>query len=320
MPTTALKAALRSLRSSLPTPRPGSIEVQRTDLAIDHLPEALDGLTILQVSDTHITVRNPLARELHDRLLERLESPDPSWPGIDLAVLSGDYMNVDGDEHIAGECLRDLVHTSAKLTRRGCFGVFGNHDHAELKDLVRARTQRDGWPVTWMHSEALDVEGLPLQLIGSDWPEAFDASSAKRPERLSDGAPLRLALGHNPDCTADAHRAGAHLLLAGHTHGGQIRLNTPRGVVAGFTATTIVPRTAPSGVYRFRHDATPDDLATTLAITRGVGFQMMPVRINCPPQIVLYTLRAADGDRAGESRMPPEPAGPDGRLEVVRVW
>jgi len=320
MPPSPLKAALRTLRDALPIPGPGAIEVQRADLAIPHLPPDLDGLTILQVSDTHVTARNPATRDLHNRLLTLLESPDPSWPAIDLAVLSGDYMNVDGDEHVATECLRDLVHTSAKLTRRGCFGVFGNHDHAELKDLVRARSERDRWPVTWMHSETLTIDGLPLDVIGSDWPEAFDAASTKRPERLSDGAPLRLALGHTPDSIGDAHRAGAHLLLAGHTHGGQIRLNTARGVLAGFTASTIVPRRAPSGIYRFRHDSTPHNRETTLAVTRGVGFQLMPVRINCPPQIVLYTLRAAEPDRSEETPMPPEPAGPDGRLEVVRVW
>ena len=147
MPRSPLQTALRALSNALPTPEPGAIEVDRADLAIPHLAAELDGLTILQVSDTHITARNPLARDLHDRLLAMLESPDPSWPAIDLAVFSGDYMNVDGDEHIATDCLRDLVHTSAKLARRGCFGVFGNHDHAELKDLVRARTQRDRWPV-----------------------------------------------------------------------------------------------------------------------------------------------------------------------------
>lgn len=320
MPRPPLQTALRALGDALPMPEPGAIEVDRADLAIAHLPAELEGLTILQVSDTHITARNTVARDLHDRLLELLESPDPSWPAIDLAVFSGDYMNVDGDEHLASDCLRDLVHTSAKLTRRGCFGVFGNHDHAELKDLVRARTRHDGWPVTWMHSASLEIDGLPLDVFGSDWPESFRAAISNRPERLSDGAPLRLALGHTPDSIGDAHRAGAHLLLAGHTHGGQIRLNTARGVLAGFTASTIVPRRAPSGIYRFRHDSTPHNRETTLAVTRGVGFQLMPVRINCPPQIVLYTLRAVEPDRSGETPMPPEPAGPDGRLEVVRVW
>jgi hypothetical protein len=320
MPQSPAHDALQMLFAALPLPAPGPIEVERADLAISHLPADLDGLTILHVSDTHITRRNRLARDLHDRLLAMLESPDPSWPAVDLAVFSGDYMNVDGDEHIATDCLRDLVHTSAKLARRGCFGVFGNHDHAELKDLVRARTQRDRWPVTWMHNSAMEIEGLLLEVIGSDWPESFNASGANQPERLSAGAPLRLALGHTPDSVGDAHRAGAHLLLAGHTHGGQIRMTTPRGVLAGFTASTIVPRRAPSGIYRFRHDSTPDDRATTLAITRGVGFQLMPVRINCPPQVVLYTLRGAEASSDGKTLMPPEPTGPDGRLDVVRVW
>lgn len=305
-----------------PKPENDAVAFERADLAIPDLPAALQGFTVLQISDTHVSKRNAAGQNLHTRLLDQLDRPDTSLPEIDMVVLSGDYMSVDGDEPMATEALRDLVHASAKLGRLGCFGVFGNHDHAELKDGAMDRTRSEGWPIRWMHSAALPIDGLPLELIGSDWPERFEANPHRRPQPLGEGAPFRLALGHTPDCTPEAHRAGAHLLLAGHTHGGQIRVPTPGGgVLAAFTASTLIPRRAPSGIYRFRHDGTPADRSTVLGVTRGVGFQMMPMRVHCPPQAVLYTLRGAvEGIERGETPMPQEPAGPDGKLEVLRVW
>lgn len=306
-----------------PAPKPDRdpIAFERADLTIPHLPAELEGFTILQIGDTHVSHRSSAGRALHTQLLHQLDCPETDLPPIDLCVLSGDYMSRDGDEPMATQTLRDLVHTSAKLTRLGCFGVFGNHDHAELKDSARERTHSEHWPVRWMHRKSHEIEGLPLQIMGSDWPETFEPLSAERPEILGKGAPLRLALGHSPDCTPDAHRAGAHLLLAGHTHGGQIRLPMPGGgVLAGFTSSSLIPLHAPAGVYRFRHDGTPQDRETTLGVTRGVGYQQLPIRIHCPPQVVVYTLRRAEVGSAETNGMPPEPAGTKGKLEILRVW
>ncbi|MFU8828365.1 MAG: metallophosphoesterase [Phycisphaerales bacterium] len=298
-----------------------SIPVERADLEISQLPAALEGFTILHLSDTHVTRRQAVSRMLHEQLLHQLSRPDTRLPEIDLAVLTGDYMSRGGDEPMAGVALRDLVHVSAKLARLGCCGVFGNHDHAELKDDVRGLTRREGWPIRWMHRSPLEIAGLPLEVVGSDWPESFEQVPGLKPARLGEGAPLRLALGHTPDCAPEAHRAGAHLVLAGHTHGGQVRMPTPGGgVLAAFTSTALIPRRAPSGIYRFVDEGTAPELATTLAVTRGVGFQQIPIRVHCPPQIALYTLRRAGVVEAGEGRMPREPVGPEGRLEVVRVW
>jgi predicted MPP superfamily phosphohydrolase len=300
----------------------GPIEVERADLEIPHLPVGLEGLSILHISDTHVTLGRGAGRQLHDRLLERLGQPDEAIAGVELVVLTGDYMSRDGDEAVATDALGDLVRASAALSARGCFGVFGNHDHLELKVAARQRSSREGWPVQWLSGRRLEMDGLALELIGSDWPEAYPPSEAGRPEGLERGGPLRLALAHTPDATREAHHAGAHLVLAGHTHGGQIRMRLPGGgVLAGFTSSDLIPRRAPSGVYRYLGPNSPEHAPTTLAVTRGVGFQQLPVRVCCPPQIVRYTLRGREpGGGRGASSLPPEPVGPEGRLEVLRVW
>lgn len=308
---------LLTARSRLTDPIP----IERAELQIPHLPSGLEGFTILHISDTHVSRGHAAGRDLHHALLHQLAVADTGLPEIDLAVLTGDYMSRDGDEPMATEALRDLVHTSGALARLGCVGVFGNHDHAELRVEARDRARSERWPIRWLHHRPLEIDGLPLELIGSDWPERYEPIAGLQPARLDRGAPLRLALAHSPDGTPDAHRAGAHLILAGHTHGGQIRIITPGGgVLAGFTSADLIPRKAPSGIYRYRtQDTAPAPArASTLCVTRGIGFQQLPLRLNCPPQIALHTLRRTIELDAG-MRLD-EPVGTQGMLEVVRVW
>ncbi|MFI4853908.1 MAG: metallophosphoesterase [Phycisphaerales bacterium JB065] len=298
---------------------PPAIPIDRADLWFAHLPAALQGFTILQISDTHVSAGYPAARRLHDRLIQQLRDPDAGLGRIDLAVLTGDYMCRDGDEHIAAAALGELIGACDGLARHACLGIFGNHDHAELKEIARARAATGEWPIRWMNRRTLDIEGM--QVIGSDWPESFPPSASGRPSVPDDGSPFRLAILHTPDATPLAHRAGAHLVLAGHTHGGQLRLPLPGGgVFALYTSSDLIPRRAPAGVYRYLDPMSPRHAPTTLAVTRGIGFQGVPRRLWCPPQIALYTLRRGESEQTVAKGMPPEPVGSGGELTVVRVW
>lgn len=295
------------------------IPIDRADLWFAHLPAGLEGFTILHLSDTHVSAGHPAARRLHDRLLAQLGDAG-SGPGrVDLAVLTGDFMSRERDEEVAADALGNLAGVCDGLARWGCLGVFGNHDHAELKEIARARAAKGAWPIRWMNRKTAEIAGM--EVIGSDWPEAFAASGRGWPERLGDDGVFRLALVHTPDATALAHRAGAHLVLAGHTHGGQLRVPMPGGGVwALSTSSDLIPRRAPAGVYRYLDAMSPGWASTTLAVTRGIGFQGVPRRVWCPPQIAVYSLRRGEVERAAGGGMPAEPVGSGGELEVVRVW
>ncbi len=305
-------------------PDPGTrgeavIPIDRAELWFAHLPAGLEGFTILHLSDTHVSAGYPAARNLHDRLVAQLGDAE-SGPGrVDLAVLTGDYMSRDGDEEVAAEALGKLAGVCGGLARWGCLGVFGNHDHVELKEIARARATTGAWPIRWMNRRTVEVAGM--EVIGSDWPEAFAPTGREYPVGLGDDGVFRLALVHTPDATGLAHRAGAHLVLAGHTHGGQLRVPMPRGGVCALsTSSDLIPRRAPAGVYRYLDAMSPRWASTTLAVTRGIGFQGVPRRVWCPPQIAVYTLRGGGVERVEARGMPAEPVGSGGELEVVRVW
>lgn len=254
--------------------------------AIGHpeLPRALEGLRVLHVSDPHVR-RSERISPWWGRVLSAVERTP-----ADLMVLTGDYMNHAGDEHAALWMLARLVR--AARCRLGVFGVMGNHDtptFAELAKRVRG--------VRWLWDEQVDVPGLPLRLIGTGWPE--DVLSAS----LSDGAlagageerggRFRMVLAHRPTALVPSAALGHHLVLAGHTHGGQVRLHAG---MAPHTSSDLPPDLA-SGVLRLG--------STLCCVSRGLGEAVVPgLRVNCPAHLPLYTLQRralAGGGDSGEA-------------------
>jgi len=90
----------------------------------------------------------------------------------------------------------------------------------------------------------------------------------------------RILLSHSPQVAPEAAAAGFHLMLSGHTHGGQVCLPGGRSLVAMET----IPRPLFRGPWRV---AGLPGYTTT-----GTGACHIPVRFNCPAEIVLHTLRA----------------------------
>src|SRR5216684_1671382 len=112
---------------------------------------------------------------------------------------------------------------------------------------------------------------------------------------------LSILLSHTPEIYRQAAHAGFDLLLSGHTHGGQICL--PGSIP--ITLDSVLPRRMGAGAWRYRN---------MIGYTSvGVGSCIVPVRINCPPEIALHHLRCggtSTGDRADEARRAPETALP----------
>ncbi len=104
-----------------------------------------------------------------------------------------------------------------------------------------------------------------------DLDAALDAAAARAP-----GAPV-LLLSHNPDIFFEAARRGVGVVAAGHTHGGQIR---PAGIPLLFRQSRY---RLDEGRYRFGR--------SELVVSRGLGAAGLPLRVACPPEAVLLTLR-----------------------------
>ena len=238
--------------------------VRRVFLDLPHLPRAWHGLRILQISDVHAGPYSPVrrGRKIRD-LSNRL--------GADLIVFTGDQL--DRRPTDANRFVSSFTGLEAPL---GVWGILGNHDHSTDPELAISALQRAGVRPLVNSSHRFERDGQTLALIGvDDLDSTLDGADFSVVAKHRDA--FKLCLCHQPNGWRQTWAAGAHLTLAGHTHGGQIALTTQNLNVARFTTRYI------AGPYR-RDDA-------FLYVSRGIGVGAVPVRFGAPPEIDLITLR-----------------------------
>ncbi len=240
--------------------------LQHTVLELPQLPPEWDGLTIAQISDVHAGPYMPAERmSLVAGMVNRL---DP-----DLIVFTGDQMDrrpSDADRFISG-----FGGISAPL---GVFGILGNHDHYFDPRVSEQALVEAGITPLINRGKVLRRGASELALVGL---EDLNAGSGRAPDFGLLGrfpGAFRLCLSHQPRTWHDAAAAGAHLMLAGHTHGGQIALTKRNFNVARFQGRYI------AGPYR-RNDA-------TLYVSRGIGVGAVPLRLGAPPEVDILVLRS----------------------------
>lgn len=239
--------------------------LQHTTLALPSLPPEWDGLTIAQISDVHAGPYMPADRMA--RVAEMVTNLDP-----DLIVFTGDQM--DRRPSDADRFVRGFSGISAPL---GVFGILGNHDHYFDPKLSEHALVEAGITPLVNDSRMLRRGAAELALIGL---EDHSAGPGRAPDFPLIGrfpGAFRLVLSHQPRTWHDAAAAGAHLMLAGHTHGGQIALTSRNLNVARFQGRYI------AGPYR-RDEA-------TLYVSRGIGVGAVPLRLGSPPEVDILVLR-----------------------------
>ncbi|NQU20953.1 MAG: metallophosphoesterase [Candidatus Nealsonbacteria bacterium] len=244
------------------------LQLDVTELAIDvpRLPAALDGLSIVHLSDFHFTGR--IGKSYFQEVVAQANEIEP-----DLMAVTGDL--IDRPQYIDW-----LPETLGRLRARyGVFFVLGNHDRRADPARIRDVLRRCGLVDLGGRWEQVEIRGEPVVLIGNElpwFPPAADVSNCPKPR---DGGPTRIVLSHSPDQFAWARTEDADLLLAGHTHGGQIRFPLIGPI---FTPSELGVRYA-SGVFY--------NPPTILHVTRGVSGEL-PVRLNCPPEMAHLMLHA----------------------------
>lgn len=264
-----------ALSPRLPVP-PAPIEL--IDLPHPALPEALDGLTILHISDLHAR-RDLTATDRWKAILHAL-----AITPADLVVVTGDLMDEPGHEQAALATMHALA--SRWRPRFGAFAVLGNHDSPalaqRLHEIKGLTTLGVNAPAHFDLSIPHSPTPVTLRLLGLNAPEDPLGVLLSAPPIPADQPSFTLALAHHPTVLIAAADLHLPLVLAGHTHAGQIRLH-PR--LAPHTSSDLPPHLA-SGMLRLR--------STLCCISRGIGDGVVEgLRINCPAQIPLYTLRSA---------------------------
>jgi uncharacterized protein len=240
--------------------------VRTLRLSFAGLPAAFDGFQILHLSDFHIDGNDALA----DSLIPVLARLEP-----DLCVFTGDYrFDITGSSDLVYPAMRRII--SSISSKHGMVGVLGNHDAATIAYAL------EEMGVRMLVNEAVEVRerAESLWIAGIDDP--FDYRSDDLPAALAGIPPgaFRILLAHSPECYEEAAECGVDLYLCGHTHAGQIRFPW----VGSLKHNSKVPR-----AYSFGHWTHAQMHGYT---TAGVGCSSLPVRFNCPPEIVLIELAA----------------------------
>jgi predicted MPP superfamily phosphohydrolase len=224
------------------------------------LPPALDGLRVGLITDVHLSSMVP-ADDV-SAAVALLQSASP-----DLIALGGDYVT-DADVRRAGP----VAELLAPLARAplGSFAVLGNHDDERVMPAALAgrgfTVLRDQRTRLTVRGETVDIAGLRY------WTRRLgDVTKV-----LKGGGPTTILLAHDPRRLKEAATLDVQLVLAGHTHGGQVVLP---GV--GAIAARRFPVIAGEGT----------DGNCTLFVSRGVGTVFAPIRINCPPEVSVLVLR-----------------------------
>jgi uncharacterized protein len=239
------------------------LRVVQNKVRIDDLPEGLNGYRLLQLSDLHLD----LDPGLTPVLLKLLDGLD-----YDLAVLTGDYRNCTRKD------FRPSVEETSRVLevlRQPVYGILGNHDFLEKAPVLEA----SGMRLLLNESVLLTHRGADLFLAGIDDPHFYRTHDIGRASRGRPAKAIAVLLSHSPETYREAEAAGFHLMLAGHTHGGQICL--PGGIP--IVRTGNCPSGMQSGAWRYR--------SLQGYTSRGTGSTGVPVRFFCPPEITLHTLR-----------------------------
>jgi predicted MPP superfamily phosphohydrolase len=246
------------------------IQIRHHEILLPQLPPAFDGFTLLQISDLHVDLNEGAMR----RLIELL-------PGLayDLCVLTGDYRGKTFgpiDATIAGMA-RVCSHLVAPT-----YGVLGNHDSIRMVSAL----EEMGIRMLLNEAETLERDGRRIHLVGIDDAHYYRLDSIEKAvSRLPDDE-FSILLSHTPEIYRQAAHADFDLLLSGHTHGGQICLP---GAIP-ITLEAELPRRLGAGLWKYH------DMVGYTSV--GVGSSVLPVRLNCLPEIALHHLRYAGANMA----------------------
>ena len=250
---------------------PNRLIIHQETIQIDNLPKELSGLRIALIADIHTGGQFIDDNKLR-KIVELTNQQNP-----DLIVLLGDYMSPNSwhsrrvEPEVTAAAMKNL---HAPL---GVYAVLGNHDWWYNGGKVRRAFEANSIPVLDDEVAEIKWQNGSFWLVGlaDFWtrPQHVSATIAKVPA----GAPL-IAITHNPDVFPGLP-GSVPLLLAAHTHGGQVSLP--------LIGTPIVPS-------RFGRKYTAGHVFENghhMFVTTGIGTSILPVRFRVPPEIVILTIK-----------------------------
>jgi hypothetical protein len=223
-------------------------------------------LRVVQLSDIHAGLY--MTREEMRRYVDLVNRMNP-----DLLVLTGDF--ISNSMSFLPDCVEEMARVR---TRYGTFATFGNHEHwyGNLRE-IQAEFGRRGISVLNNAHRLIQTDRGSLAVAG------IDDLGTGRPNldaavRGLDRLLPTLLLSHRPEVFPRAADLGVRLTVAGHWHGGQIKLNLLGMDLS--VAQFLSPY--PEGLYRLN--------SSYLCVNRGIGTTGLPIRLNASPEVTLFHL------------------------------
>ncbi|WP_036477740.1 metallophosphoesterase [Myxosarcina sp. GI1] len=256
---------------------------------IPNLPKSWQGKQIGQISDFQIGLWGDNRGTARRSVAELIEAK----PAV--ALVSGDFIyhpgqNIEPEIETAVDIVRPLVEAGIPT-----YAVLGNHDYGMSSKTASPKTEEAERLATALESagiEVLENEAVELQLpnsneplylvgVGSLWANRDNVDKAL--SGVPDNSP-RITMMHNPDSFEQFPPNSAPLAVAGHTHGGQVRVpNTPHWSWLRFTQDDKVYADGWAKGY--------GEPGNQLYVNPGIGMSIAPIRLFCPPELTLFTLQ-----------------------------
>jgi predicted MPP superfamily phosphohydrolase len=242
----------------------GNIFAKRNDLMFKELPPVFDGFTVLHLSDMHVDM-NEAAMQ---RLIELVGDMR-----YDICVLTGDYRGKNFGPFDA--TLNGVARVRAHL-QEPVYGVLGDHDTIQMVPGLEAM----GIRMLLNESDVIVRGDQQIYLAGIDDAHGLKADDIKKAALQIPRGEFSILLSHTPEVYRQAAQANFDLMLSGHTHGGQICLPGSIPIILD----AVLPRGMGAGAWQYQ------DMAGYTSV--GAGSSVVPVRLNCPPEITLHCLRS----------------------------
>lgn len=239
--------------------------INRYLVPVPCLPSSFNGFTLAHLTDVHLGFL--VSESFVENIVHRINNLK-----TDIIVCTGDYVHEKNNTEEINQVWPILAKLRARL---GVYSVLGNHDHWADTERSLYWLERTGQDVR--HQCKPVYKGRDRILIGGAGDLWEDELGIDTVFSCSDENDCRLLLSHNPDSVDTKFTTPVSLVLSGHTHGGQ--------VVLPFLGPPILPvknKKYSSGLF-----TTPQ---TQLFISRGIGWAIYPVRINCYPEIAVLEL------------------------------
>lgn len=240
--------------------------LREQNLQIADLPHELDGLRLVQLTDIHLSPF--LSRAELERAIDMANETRAH-----IALVTGDLITTSRDP--LDNCLDSLARLRADA---GVYGCLGNHEiYARAEDYVEREGARRGLRFLRHMAAPLRFGNAALNLVGVDY-QALHQPYLVGAENLVVPGAFNLLLSHNPDVFPVAARQGYAVTIAGHTHGGQVRVEILNADLN------------PGHFYTRYVDGLYHQGPASIFVSRGIGTIAIPARIGAPPEVALLRL------------------------------